>query len=95
MLTLALIGPRIFGAFWWLCQPLRWALAFRNFLGGTLWWLWPILVLIFLPWTTLMYVIVCPGGVGGWDCLWLGIMFVIDLASYGAGRKRIPNYVGM
>jgi len=40
---------------------------------------------IFLPWTTLMYVIVAPMGVIGFDWLWLGLAFIADLASYGGG----------
>lgn len=94
MLSLVILGPRAIGAFWWILQPLRWELAFNNFFG--IWWIWPIAGLVFLPWTTLMYVIVAPGGVVGWDWLWLGLMFVGDLASYGggAGRKRIPGYQG-
>ena len=43
-----------------------------------------------------MYVIVAPGGVVGWDWLWLGLMLVADITSYsgGVGRKRIPDYAG-
>jgi len=93
-LLLATLGPRIFGAFWWIFQPVRWQAAFNNFPG--IYWIWAILGIIFLPWTTIMYVIVSPGGVVGWDWLWLGLMLFADIASYGggAGRKRIPNYEG-
>ena len=66
-LALVLMGPRIFGAFWWLFQPARWNLAFDNWPMPNLWWIWPILGLIFLPWTTIMYIIVAPGGVTGLD----------------------------
>jgi len=43
-----------------------------------------------------IYVIVSPGGIVGWDWLWIGLMLVADIASYtsGAGRKRIPGYEG-
>ncbi len=95
-LILVLLGPRIFGAFWWLFQPLRWQAVFGNWGAIGLWWLWPILGLVFLPWTTLMYVLVAPGGVVGLDWLWIAIMLVADIASYGGGygRKRIPGYAG-
>ena len=82
------------GAFWWLFRPGMWNLAFAGW--PIVWWLWPILGLIFLPWTTLMYIIVSPGGVVGWDWLWLGLMLAADIVSYGAGggRQRIPGYEG-
>jgi len=95
LLVLVLLGPRIGGAIWWLFQPLRWQSAFSNFAGG-LWWIWSILGIVFLPWTTIMYVLVAPGGVLGWDWLWLGLMLVFDILWYtsGAGRKLIPGYEG-
>ena len=94
-LTLVLLGPRVFGAFWWLIQPVRWQAAFGSW-GSTLWWMWPVLGIVFIPWTTIMYVIVAPGGVVSWDWLWLGLMLAADIASYsgGVGRKRIPGYQG-
>ncbi|MBK8049874.1 MAG: hypothetical protein IPK16_23875 [Anaerolineales bacterium] len=98
-LALVLFGPRVFGALWWLFQPARWQLAFTDGFGGSggsLWWLWAALGIVFIPWTTIMFVIVAPGGIAGWDWLWLGFMLFFDLASYGGGigRKRIPNYQG-
>jgi len=93
-LGLVLIGPRIMGAFWWLFQPVRWNLAFSDW--PIIWWLWPVLGLIFLPWTTIMYIIVAPGGVTGFDWVWLGLMLAADIVSYGggAGRRQIPGYEG-
>ena len=95
-LILALLGPRIFGPIWWLIQPGRWEAAFRNIFSGDLWWIWAVLGIVFLPWTTIMFVIVAPGGVVGFDWVWLGLMLVVDIASYsgGIGRKRIPGYEG-
>ena len=96
-LALVLLGPRFFGAMWWLFQPARWQAAFGSLIGGgSLWWIWPILGIVFLPWTTIMYVIVAPGGVVGWDWLWLGLMVAADVVSYGggAGRKQVPGYTG-
>ena len=96
-LVLLFLGPRIFNVFWWLFQPLRWQAAFTDFIGGSnLWWIWPVLGIIFLPWTTLKYVLVSPGGVVGWDWFWIILMLVGDIASYtgGTGRKRLPGYEG-
>ncbi len=93
-LALVLLGPRIMGAFWWLFRPGLWNLAFKDW--ALVWWLWPVLGLIFLPWTTIMFVIVSPGGVTGLDWLWLGLMVAADVVSYGggAGRRQLPGYEG-
>ena len=53
---LLLFGPRLVDVLWWLFDPLRWHAVFGTFLV-------PLLGVIFLPWTTLVYVLVAPGGV--------------------------------
>jgi len=87
---LVVLGPRFGGAIWWLVNPARWSLAFEGS------WLWPLLGIIFLPWTTLMYVIVVPAGVVGWDWLWIGLAVVSDILWYSgaAARRRVPGYSG-
>ena len=75
------LGPRIAGVFWWLLDSGRWNLAFDSVI-------WPILGIIFLPWTTLFYVLVFPGGISGFDFLWLGFGVVADIASYTGGGWR-------
>ena len=87
---LVVLGPRFGGAIWWLVNPALWSRAFNDS------WLWPLLGIIFLPWTTLMYVIVFPGGVVGWDWLWMALGVVSDIAWYSgaAARKRVPGYSG-
>ena len=72
------------------------AKCLSSLFSGGLWWIWPVLGIIFVPWTTIMFVIVAPGGLIGWDWLWLGLMLLADIAWYagGAGRKRIPGYEG-
>jgi hypothetical protein len=88
--TLVLLGPRVAGLFWWLAAPVRWEAAFNGS------WLWPILGLIFLPWTTLMFVIVAGGGVTGFDWFWIALAVVSDIVSYSGSaygnRDRIPGY---
>ena len=59
--------------------------------------LWPLLGLIFLPFTTLMYTILWgPGGLTGADWIWVGIAFVLDLGHYTysayGNREQIPGY---
>ena len=57
---LVVLGPRVAGVIWWLVRPALWQTAFNTII-------WPILGLIFLPWTTLMYMLVFPGGVVGFE----------------------------
>jgi hypothetical protein len=76
--TLVMLGPRAAILFWWLLEPLRWELAFDTFI-------WPALGFIFLPFTTLMYVIVLPAGIDGFDYLWLGLAVALDLCSWLGG----------
>jgi hypothetical protein len=87
--TMALLGPRIAIVVWGLAQPTRWELAFSNFV-------WPLLGFLFLPWTTLMYVMVAPNGVTGIDWLWIVVAVIVDLGSYSGGaygnRDRIKGY---
>ena len=87
--TLVFLGPRVGLLVWWLIDPLRWEAAFSNFL-------WPLLGFLFLPWTTLMYVGIFPGGVTGFDWIWLGLALLADIGSYGGGaygnRGRVPGY---
>lgn len=89
---LVFLGPRAAGIVWWIAQPARWV----GQLGAFDTWLWPVLGLIFLPLTTLMYVLVAPGGVNGLDWLWVGLSAVLDIISYTGGgygnRNRMPGY---
>ena len=77
-LILLLLGPRSVILVWWLLQPMRWEIAFGSFIV-------PFLGFLFLPWTTLMYVIVAPGGLVGLDLLWMGLAVLADIASYAGG----------
>jgi hypothetical protein len=43
---------------------------------------------IFVPWTTLAYLIVFQGGVVGLDWVWLGAGLVLDLASHSGGYRN-------
>jgi hypothetical protein len=87
--TLLLLGPRFFGAMWWLISPNRWDRAFDSFF-------WPVIGLVFAPWTTLMYVAVYQGGVNDIDWFWMAFAVLADVASYAGGgygnRNRMPSY---
>jgi hypothetical protein len=45
----------------------------------------PILGIIFLPYTTLFYVLVAPGGILGFEWFLLIFGFIFDIASYTGG----------
>jgi hypothetical protein len=76
--TLLFLGPRAGILVWWLMSPARWNLAFQSFI-------WPLLGFLFLPWTTLMYVIIFPGGITGFDWIWLGLGVLADIGMYAGG----------
>ena len=77
-LVLVFLGPRLAILVGWLFPVFRanWDLAFDSFFIGLIGW-------IFVPWTTLMYVFVAPGGVEGFDWVWLVLAVLADIASYG------------
>lgn len=82
--VLIFLGPRFGILIWWLLDMARWERAFSSFI-------WPLLGFIFLPWTTLAYVLVFPGGVTGFDWIWLILGILIDLGAYsgsGYGNRR-------
>ena len=52
--------------------------------------LWPVLGIVFLPFTTLIYVLLWrPGtGVTSWDWLWIGLAVFLDLAHWSASASQ-------
>ena len=83
--------PRIGSVLIWLARPNLFEAAF----GGM--WIWPLLGIVFLPFTTLMYVILwSPTGLAGFDWFWLILAVFIDLGQMGgsayANRNRMPGY---
>jgi hypothetical protein len=84
--------PRIATLLLWLARPALFTQAF----GGS--WFWPLLGVIFLPFTTLMYVILWgpAGNLTGWDWMWLILAVFLDISHYAsagyANRDRIPGY---
>ena len=72
------LGPRLALAVWWIFGD-RVDAAFDS-------WLWPLLGLLFLPWTTIFYVLAWSpvGGVEGVEWLIVAIGVVLDIASYSS-----------
>lgn len=77
----------------WLTTPLV-SLAFHR---G---WVLPLLGIVFLPFTTLVYIVVFALGHGviGWAWLWVVGGFILDLASHGSGvrdsRRHLAHQAG-
>jgi hypothetical protein len=76
--VLLFFGPRLAILMWWLFDKFRFQDTFGTFI-------WPLLGFIFLPWTTLMYVIVYPNGFSTLNWVFLGLALLADIASYAGG----------
>jgi hypothetical protein len=74
--ALLVLGPRVAVLFWWLARPVY----IEAGVDGN--WIFAILGWLFVPWTLLMYLIVYPGGVVGFDWVMLGLGFLVDISSY-------------
>jgi hypothetical protein len=81
--------PRLALLILWIARPALVDAAFNTFLL-------PLLGIIFLPFTTLIYVIVYIPGVGltGWGFIWVIIALLLDIGHWGASytqRDQIPG----
>jgi len=76
--TLGLLGPRAAIILWWLLDPVRWGAAFDTLI-------WPVVGFFLLPWMTLMFVAVAPGGIDGIDYVWLVVGLALDVAAWSSG----------
>jgi len=59
--------------------------AFTNYVSRAFdTWLWPLLGLIFLPWTTLIYILVAApaGEITFWGWLMVGLGVITDLSAH-------------
>lgn len=73
----------------WVARPKLVDAAFDS-------WIWPLLGLIFLPFSTLMYVLLWrSGSLSGFDWFWFILAALLDVAHWGAGwtqRRSAPGY---
>jgi len=91
---LLLLGSRFANVIWWIAEPVRWNSMFSSFI-------WPMLGIVFMPWTTLMYVLVAfnglalPASLSGFDWMWMAFAVFADISMYAGGgygnRDRIPS----
>ena len=82
--------PRLAVLLIWLARPVLFSAPFGGF------WLWPILGVVFLPFTTLMYVSLGTPGVGliGLGGLWPILAVLIDIGGFGGtGYANRDRYV--
>lgn len=76
--SLVFVGPRFAILVWWIIDQVRWAAAFDNFFVAFVGWL-------FVPWTTITYVLVYPNGITGFDWIILGLGIAADFFSWTSG----------
>jgi hypothetical protein len=73
----------------WLARPVLVDAAFSTFI-------WPLLGIIFLPFATLIYVLLYTPGIGlsGWEWLWVILAALFDIGHWAASytqRDQIPG----
>jgi hypothetical protein len=92
-------GSRLAILIWWLVDQQRFVLGFQTsslpFNQGIPAWIWTVAGALLLPWTTLAYIFVYPGGMSEIKWIILGVGLLIDLTSHGSGyhhRHRIPGF---
>jgi hypothetical protein len=84
--------PRLALLIIWIARPALVAAAFNTFI-------FPLLGIIFLPFATLIYVILYTPGIGltGWDWFWVILAALLDISHWGASytqRNQIPGVQG-
>jgi hypothetical protein len=81
-LTAGVLGPRIALLAWWIFGD-KVDAAFDS-------WIWPLLGLLFLPWTTLAYVIAWGplNGVSGAGWLLVALGVALDIGTYSARAAK-------
>ncbi len=84
--VIAAFAPRIALLLVWVFTPYV-SQAFHSFV-------WPLLGLIFLPFTTLLYALMYhPGqGVLGWGWFWVALGLFLDISNYTGGYGGRSRY---
>jgi hypothetical protein len=83
------IFPRLALFIYWIARSARVDAAFDTFLL-------PLLGIIFLPFATLIYVLLYTPGVGltGWEWFWVVVAGLFDIMHWGAGASQRNQYRG-
>jgi hypothetical protein len=83
-------APRVVLILAWIFGK-RWDVVWRGN------WFWPLLGIILVPYTTIMYLLVWTPGLGiyGWDWMWIGLGVMMDVLKWAQivnNRRGIPGY---
>ena len=83
-------APRIMLILAWIFSN-RWDVVWQGN------WIWPLLGIIFLPYTTIMYLLIWTPVVGitGWDWMWLILGLLLDVMKWVQTvnyRRSVPGY---
>ncbi|MEJ2751111.1 MAG: hypothetical protein ACK2U5_01075 [Candidatus Promineifilaceae bacterium] len=76
------LAPRIFLIIAWIFST-RWQIVWQGD------WLVPLLGIIFLPYTTVMYMLAwsAPNGVTGWEWMWVALGVLLDVMKWSSMIK--------
>ena len=85
---IAAFAPRLVLILAWIFSN-RWDVVWNT-------WIWPLLGIVFLPYTTIMYLLVwSPTGIQGWDWMWIILGVLLDAMKWGQiynNRQGVPGY---
>ena len=92
LVLLGAFAPRILFLIIWIARPVYVDAVFDTFI-------FPLLGLIFLPFTTLIYLLMegTVGGISGFDWVWLALAVILDLTHYAqayGARNEMPGRPG-
>lgn len=83
------VAPRLFLILAWIFSD-RWDIVWRGQ------WFLPLLGIVLLPFTTVMYMLVwSPTGIQGWDWMWIILGVLLDAMKWQqvyVNRQRVPGY---
>jgi hypothetical protein len=86
------VAPRIILVLAWIFSD-RWVAVWQDA------FLIPLLGIIFLPYTTVMYMLTwTPLGVEGWEWLWIALGVLLDVINWGqaiANRRNATEYAAI
>lgn len=87
----AAVAPRLVLILAWIFSS-RWDLVFET-------WVWPVLGIIFAPYTAIMYLLTWDAitGISGFGWVWIAMGVVLDVMKWSQlvnNRRGIPGYPG-